>query len=300
LGNGKWVKKVSKFSESGSRQVGVVRLGCADMRMNMKKRVFVSAVKMSLLALTVSGFAIAQEEGKVEAEKPAPAEGAPVDGAVDTKADASYAMGYQMAKQLDGSGITEADISMADLSKGFEAALKGQEPSIPVERLQASMTALGAMIQKRAEEAAAKNLEAGKKFLEENGKKEGVITTPSGLQYEVLAKGGDVKFDAAKDEAKLFMVNYRGTLIDGTEFDKSPEGKPYPMTLQVVPGFREALTMMPVGAKWKVYIPSALGYAGESRGPKIGPNSTLIFELELVEIKDAPKQEQEIPLPLPE
>ena len=83
------------------------------------------------------------------------------------------------------------------------------------------------------------------------------------------------------------MVNYRGTLIDGTEFDKSEEGKPFPMTLQVIPGFQEALTTMPEGAKWKLFLPSELAYGPRPAGPKIGANSTLIFELELVEIQQA-------------
>ena len=83
-------------------------------------------------------------------------------------------------------------------------------------------------------------------------------------------------------------MNYRGTLIDDTEFDKSPEGQPFPMTLGVIPGFKEALTTMPVGAKWKIFLPSELAYGPRAAGPKIGANSALIFELELVEIQQAP------------
>jgi FKBP-type peptidyl-prolyl cis-trans isomerase len=97
------------------------------------------------------------------------------------------------------------------------------------------------------------------------------------------------------------MVNYKGTLIDGKEFDASPAGEPVPMTLQVVPGFKEALTTMPVGAKWKVYLPSELAYGEERRSAEIAPNSALIFELELVEIKDAPPApEGGMPFPMPQ
>ncbi len=130
----------------------------------------------------------------------------------------------------------------------------------------------------------------GKKFLEENAKREGVVTLPSGLQYEVINKGGESKYAAPKegDPEKQFMVNYKGTLIDGTEFDASPEGSPVPMTLEVIAGFKEALTLMPVGAKWKLFIPSGLAYGEERRSAEIAPNTALIFELELVEIKDAP------------
>jgi len=98
------------------------------------------------------------------------------------------------------------------------------------------------------------------------------------------------------------MVNYKGTLIDGTEFDASPEGSPVPMTLQVVPGFKEAITTMPVGAKWKLFIPSELAYGAERRSAEIGPNTTLVFDLELVEIKDAPAAPEGggFPVPVPQ
>ena len=96
-------------------------------------------------------------------------------------------------------------------------------------------------------------------------------------------------------------MNYKGTLIDGKEFDASPAGEPVPMTLQVVPGFKEALTTMPVGAKWKVYLPSELAYGEERRSAEIAPNSALIFELELVDIKDAPAApEGGMPFPMPQ
>jgi FKBP-type peptidyl-prolyl cis-trans isomerase len=97
------------------------------------------------------------------------------------------------------------------------------------------------------------------------------------------------------------MVNYKGTLIDGKEFDASPEGEPVPMTLQVVEGFKEALTNMPVGAKWKIYLPSNLAYGEQRRSADIGPNSTLIFDLHLVKIQDAPAPEGGgLPFPLPQ
>jgi FKBP-type peptidyl-prolyl cis-trans isomerase len=95
------------------------------------------------------------------------------------------------------------------------------------------------------------------------------------------------------------MVNYKGTLIDGTEFDASPEGQPVPMTLEVVEGFKEALTNMPVGAKWKLYLPAKLAYGEERRSAEIGPNSALVFELELVKIEDAPAP-QGLPFPMPQ
>jgi FKBP-type peptidyl-prolyl cis-trans isomerase len=167
------------------------------------------------------------------------------------------------------------------------------------------MEALGEMLQAREKETAAANLAAGKKFLEENGKKPGIITTKSGLQYEVITKGGEEKYIAPKEgdkEAaeKQFLVHYKGTLIDGKQFDASPEGEPVPMTLQVVEGFKEALTTMPVGAKWKLFMPSELAYGEQRRSADIGPNCVLIFDLELVKIEDAPAAEGGMPFPMPQ
>jgi FKBP-type peptidyl-prolyl cis-trans isomerase len=168
------------------------------------------------------------------------------------------------------------------------------------------MEALGEMLQGREKEKAAANLEAGKKFLAENAKREGVTTTKSGLQYEVITKGGSEKYVAPKEDDKAapekqFLVHYKGSLIDGKQFDASPEGEPVPMTLQVVPGFKEALTTMPVGAKWKLFVPSDLAYGEERRSADIAPNSVLIFELELVKIQDAPAApEGGMPFPMPQ
>ncbi|MFM2196581.1 MAG: hypothetical protein RLZZ505_13 [Verrucomicrobiota bacterium] len=187
--------------------------------------------------------------------------------------------------------------------QGFKAAVKGDKPELEEARLQAAMTALGEMLQQREKDAATANLEAGKKFLAENGKREGVKTLESGLQYEILSKGGESKYVPPKEgqPEKQFMVNYKGTLIDGTEFDASPKDSPVAMTLSVIDGFKEALSTMPVGAKWKLFIPSELAYGEERRSAEIAPNSTLIFELELVEIKDAPPAPAGggFPLPIP-
>lgn len=225
--------------------------------------------------------------------------------AVDTKGDASYALGYRtggnFAQEFGRFGVKLEDMEMETFIKGFSAAAQGEKPEVEEARLQAAMTALGEMLQKREEESAAKNLEDGRKFLEENAKREGVITTESGLQYEVLVGGGDEKFKPSGegDEGKQFLVNYKGTLIDGTEFDASPEGSPVPMTLQVIDGFKEALTTMPVGAKWKLFIPSELAYGEERRSADIAPNTTLVFELELVKIQDAPAAQGGFPIPIP-
>jgi FKBP-type peptidyl-prolyl cis-trans isomerase len=228
-----------------------------------------------------------------------------IDPAV-VKVDSSYALGFRtggnFSQQFGRFGVTVADLDTESFLKGFLAAFKGGKPEIAEEKLQAAMQALGDLLQQREKDTAAANLEKGKKFLEENGKRPGVITNASGLQYEILAKGGEEKYVAPKEGAednKEFLVNYKGTLIDGTQFDASPEGQPVPMTMQVVPGFQEALKTMPVGAKWKLFIPSELGYKEERRSAEIAPNSVLIFELELVKIQDAAPQQQ-MPFPMPQ
>lgn len=222
------------------------------------------------------------------------------------KSDSSYALGFRtgggFSQQFGKFGVGAEDLDTENFLKGFMAALKGGKPELEETKLQAAMEALGEMLQAREKESSAANLAAGKKFLEENGKRKEVITNKSGLQYEIIAKGGEEKYVAPKEgqeSNKQFMVNYKGTLIDGKVFDSSPEGAPVPMTLQVVEGFKEALTTMPVGAKWKLFMPSELAYGEQRRSADIGPNTVLIFELELVKIEDAPAP-QEMPFPMPQ
>jgi len=278
---------------------------------------------MSLLALAATGFAIAQDAPKEKApkeeapkeeapkEEAKPEAAAPVAPAADpaaTKADSSYALGYRsggnFAQEFGTYGVTLEDLEMDIFIKGFTAAVKGDKPDVDEDKLQAAMSSLGAVLQQREKESAEVNMAAGKKFLDENAKREGVTTTDSGLQYEIMEKGGEEKYKEPKEgeAAKQFMVNYKGTLIDGTEFDASPEGSPVPMTLQVIPGFKEAITSMPVGAKWKLFIPSELAYGAERRSAEIAPNTALIFELELVEINDAPAAPEGggFPVPMPQ
>jgi len=131
------------------------------------------------------------------------------------------------------------------------------------------------------------NKQAGEQFLAANKSKEGVVTLPSGLQYKILKEGTGPK-PAATDTV---TVNYRGTLIDGTEFDSSYK-RNEPTTFgvnQVIKGWTEALQLMPVGSKWQLFIPSDLAYGERSPGAEIGPNSTLIFDVELVSIKEKEK-----------
>lgn len=250
---------------------------------SMTHSFYTAASRLGFIALAASSFTLAQE---VPAEAPA----APPARAEEAKADSSYTFGYQMGQQLNGYGIVSGDVDPEKLLEGFTAGVQGEKPGISQERVEAAMEAVGKMVQKREDTLAAKNLEAGKKFLEENGKREGVVTTESGLQYEILKKGGEEKYVEPKEgePAKQFMVNYKGNLIDGTEFDASVPGSPVPMTMDVIPGLQEALKAMPVGAKWIVFVPSDLAYRDQRRSAEIAPNSVLAFEMELVEITDAP------------
>jgi FKBP-type peptidyl-prolyl cis-trans isomerase len=275
----------------------------------MIRKLIPGAMALGLAAAT-SAQTPATDAAKTEATTPpveVPAQPKP-DPAV-VKADSSYALGFRtgstFGQQFGRFGVGADDLDQETFLKGFMAALKGEKPELAEEKLQAAMQALGDLLQTREKDLADSNLEAGKKFLEENGKREGVTTTKSGMQYEVLAKGGDEKYVAPKEgeegAEKQFLVNYKGTLISGKQFDASPEGEPVPMTLQVVPGFKEALTTMPVGAKWKIYLPADLAYGAERRSADIGPNSTLVFELELVKIQDAPAAPAGgMPFPMPQ
>lgn len=275
---------------------------------HMIRKLIPGALALSMAAVTSAADApkTAAAPAAPTAEPAAPAK-PKLDPAV-MKSDSSYALGFRtgstFGREFGRYGVGATDIDADQFIKGFMSALKDGKPGLSEEKLQAAMEALGDSLQAREKETAAANLEAGKKFLEENGKREGVTTTKSGLQYEVITKGGSEKYVAPKEGAednKQFMVNYKGTLISGKQFDASPEGSPVPMTLQVVDGFKEALTTMPVGAKWKLFLPAALAYGEQRQSADIGPNTTLIFELELVKIQDAPPAPAGgMPFPMPQ
>lgn len=221
--------------------------------------------------------------------------------------NASYALGYRagadFSQQYVQFGLTPDDLDSEIFAKAFFKALIAEEPDADPAEMQGAMQALGEQLQAREVRIAAENLAEGTEFLAKNAERDEVTTTESGLQYEVLEAGGEETFQAPEDEDapdKQFVVHYKGTTIDGEQFDASREDEPVTMTLGVIDGFREALTTMPVGSKWKLFIPSELGYGERRQSAKIGPNSTLIFELELVEIKDAPPAPQGgLPFPIP-
>jgi len=187
-------------------------------------------------------------------------------------------VGSNNLKQLDAAP-DGASINKESMAAAFKAASMGEEAVITEEQAQAIVQKF---FEGAGEREAQKNLEEGNAFLEKNKAREGVTTTESGLQYEVLTEGTGEK-PAATDQVR---VNYHGTLIDGKVFDSSVDrGEPVVFGVsQVIPGWTEALQLMPVGSKWKIYIPAEIGYGERGAGGDIGPNAALIFEVELLEI----------------
>jgi FKBP-type peptidyl-prolyl cis-trans isomerase len=200
-----------------------------------------------------------------------------------TKADsAGYAIGILVGtnnKQQIENAPGGDQINLEAMAAAFRAAAMGEEAEMTVEQAD---SVIRVFFEGEGEKQGQKNLEEGNAFLENNKTREGVQTTPSGLQYEVIQEGSGPK-PAADDQVR---VHYEGTLTDGTVFDSSVErGQPAVFGVnQVIPGWTEALQLMPVGSKWKIYIPSDLAYGPRGAGADIGPNSVLIFEVELLEI----------------
>lgn len=202
----------------------------------------------------------------------------------DEKDKVSYSIGLEIGSKLKSQSI---DINADILANGVKDALSGSKPLMTENEIQETMTAFQKeMMAKQAEKTKAlaeKNKKEGDAFLEENKKKEGIKTTSSGLQYKVL-KDGEGPMPKATDTV---TVNYRGTLVDGTEFDSSyKRGEPATFPVNgVIPGWVEALQLMKVGSKFQLFIPSGLAYGERGAGQQIGPNSSLIFEVELLSIQ---------------
>ncbi len=196
----------------------------------------------------------------------------------------SYALGMSMGHNFKGSGIKT--INADDFAAGVAAVYDGTKPAMSYDEakriVQDFFTNLEKEMQAEAAKAGAENLKIGEAFLSENAKREGVTTTASGLQYEVIRKGAGDR-PAASDRVE---VHYTGKLIDGTVFDSSVE-RGVPATFgvtQVIPGWVEALQLMREGDKWRLYIPSTLAYGENGAGGVIGPNMTLIFDVELLRV----------------
>lgn len=192
----------------------------------------------------------------------------------------SYGIGLQIGQSIARQNV---EIDQEALFLALKDALNGKEPRVPLEELQRVMTAEEKKIQEKQTAIADKNLQIGKAFLAENKKLDGIKTTASGLQYRIIKAGTG----ASPTASDTVSVHYRGTLIDGHEFDSSYSRK-QPATFPVngvVKGWQEALPMMKEGDKWEIFVPSDLAYGPQGAGGAIGPNETLIFEIELLSIQ---------------
>jgi len=227
------------------------------------------SVWMAVLAILVmAGGVIAEEPVSLKSEKD----------------KVSYIIGLDIGNNLKRQG---ADIDPDTLLKGLKDALSGNKPLLSENEIREVTTAFRQeMATKQAEEKkklAEKNKKEGEAFLDENKKKEGVKTLPSGLQYKVITEGSG----RSPKESDTVTVNYKGTFVDGTEFDSSyKRGEPATFPVNgVIKGWTEALPLMKEGAKWQLFIPSDLAYGEAGAGNVIGPNTILIFEVELISIK---------------
>ena len=198
----------------------------------------------------------------------------------------SYALGAQLASQLVHDSL---EVTIDDLVAAFAAVMQGKEPLASPQQVNDEIQKLQAGLRQKQQEAAQKEAAAneaiGSEFLAKNRSAEGVQVTESGLQYKVIepAKAADAKRPTADDSV---VCHYRGTLLDGTEFDKSPENEPRTFGLKgVIKGWTEGITLMPVGSKYRFWIPAALAYGANPRpGGAIKPGQTLVFDVELVSI----------------
>jgi len=216
----------------------------------------------------------------------------------DDKEKASYALGLSLGNNWKRLEIQPGDLDFDQLGRGVKTVLGGDKPLLTeqegAEILKKFQQDLTARQQERRKQLGEKNKKEGEAFLAENKTKPGVIELPSGLQYKVITEGTG-PMPKATDTV---VAHYRGTLLDGTEFDSS-YSRNQPLTRQVtglVKGWQEALQLMKTGSKWQLFIPPGLAYAEHGSPPKIGPDATLIFEMELLSIQAPPPPVTNAPL----
>ena len=250
-----------------------------------------SAIAPSLLVMSLAAASLAPTLASAQAASQPSAQAPAPDGLKDPTAQVSYAIGFNFGSQMKKDGVSLDPNLMV---RGLQDALSGAKPALTEEQMGEVMGALQKTVMEHRHAAAAarqqalaqtgeKNKTEGAAYLKANAAKPGVVTTADGLQYQVLVKGAGPKPKATD----TVVCNYKGTLIDGAEFDSSAaHGGPATFTVGgVIKGWTEALQMMPVGSKWRLVLPADLAYGAEGAGAQIGPNAVLIFEVELVSIK---------------
>jgi FKBP-type peptidyl-prolyl cis-trans isomerase FklB len=260
------------------------------------RKLSVTAAATLTVGILMLGSSVAQQT-PAATTKPAPAKTStaakPATAAKTTapltlttqKDKVSYAIGMNIGQSMKKDSV---DINPDILLRGMKDALSGGKLLMTDEQVKTAMTELRTEVMQRKEAEAKQigdaNKQAGQQFLAANKSKPGVVTLPSGLQYKIVKEGTGPKPTATD----TVVCNYRGTLINGTEFDSSYKcGQPatFPVD-KVIKGWTEVLQLMPVGSKWEVYVPSDLAYGERSPGAEIPPNSTLIFEIDLMSIQD--------------
>jgi len=280
------------------------------------RKLTLTAVNLLAAGITLMGNAQAQQTPAANTQQAPAAKAAPAPAAGAQKAPASktgqlakprtqpvltlktqkdkvsYALGANLGMNLHNQSV---DVDTAIVLRGLKDALAGGKLLLTDDEAKAALTQLQTDLRnkqmEKMKEAADLNKKAGTYFLEANKAKEGVVTLPSGLQYKILTAGTGPKPTATD----TVSCNYRGTLLDGTEFDSSyKRGQPASFSVAgVIKGWTEALQLMPVGSKWQLFIPSDLAYGDRGADPRsgIGPGATLIFEVELLSIQDKAKSE---------
>lgn len=230
------------------------------------KQVTLSLLLVGLLAVP----AAAQPAAQAPAGEPAPK---------TVKDQASYSIGYDIGRSFKE---RELDLELAMIIRGMKDALAGTEPALTEEQMAQAMEEFQKAFQQQMAQRAKKSAEEGVAFLAANGKKEGVVTTASGLQYKVLKQGTG----ASPKATDVVKTHYHGTFINGKVFDSSVKrGEPATFGVsEVIPGWTEALQLMKVGDKWQLFVPSKLAYGPEGSQGVIPPDATLVFEVELLEI----------------
>jgi len=255
---------------------------------------FTTVVSVMAAGMMLLGNVLAQQTPAANSQQ-SPAPETQNNPAFKTQKDkVSYAIGMNIGANLHRQSV---DIDPKILQQGLEDALAGGKTLLSEDEARATLTDFQNDMRKKQQEKMQQAGEANKKegdaFLAANKAKDGVVALPSGLQYKILTAGTGPK-PAASDSV---VCNYRGTLIDGKEFDSSyKRGQPATFPVSgVIKGWTEALQLMPVGSKWQLFVPSDLAYGDRGTGPDIGPNSTLIFEVELLSIqsKDKDKDDQD-------
>ncbi len=221
-----------------------------------------------IFTLMLSFYLSAQAEDKAE------------ENLATDKQKFSYAVGAQLAQEMAQQAI---QLDVADFVQAVEDVLNGAPLRLSPQQMQQAILRYQQQAAKEQEQAGQANKLAGEKFLAENKMREGMIETDSGLQYRVIRQGKGEK-PVSDDEV---VVHYRGTLINGDEFDSSyARGEPVTLPVSgVIPGWQEILPMMPAGSRWQVYVPSHLAYGERGAGADIGPNAALIFDIELLSVK---------------